>query len=447
MTAVTPPDKDAAAAPDEVVPRRSVAALTLGVYSANVVVALLSFVNVLIVTKALGPSGRGSVALLTTIALLSMYAATLGIQEANVNLAGQDASLSRALATNSLLFALGLGGLATVVVGSVSLIFPAIVGHAQLQPLVLAISSIPIQLISTYLARLVHADYRFALANAAWVIAPLTSVTLNGAFYAVGAISVTTAVAAWVAGQILETIVLLAAVARRPGFGRPRARLAARTVSFGLRVHPGTVMSFGSYRLDQWLLGAIVGPPALGMYSVAVAWAEALFFLPTALMFAQRPNLVRGSREEVARGTVVAFRTAAAVTVPLVAVMLLLAPFLCVGVFGSAFRGSVVELQVLTAGAFGILALKVFGNALIARGHPTAQTVAIAVGFVSTVLLDVFLIPTHGGLGAAVASTASYSIGGLAVTFIFLRTLGGKAAQLVPRRDDFASLLARVGRV
>ena len=53
-----------------------------------------------------------------------------------------------------------------------------------------------------------------------------------------------------------------------------------------------------TYRLDQRLVGAISGARELATYSVAVAWAEALWYLPTALAAVQRPDLVRARARE-----------------------------------------------------------------------------------------------------------------------------------------------------
>jgi len=50
---------------------------------------------------------------------------------------------------------------------------------------------------------------------------------------------------------------------------------------------------------------------------------------------------------------------------------------------------------------------------------------AIAISpIVFMVVLDIVLIPAHGGAGASVASTVSYSAGGVAVAVIFARTVG-----------------------
>jgi O-antigen/teichoic acid export membrane protein len=98
-------------------------------------------------------------------------------------------------------------------------------------------------------------------------------------------------------------------VARRSvGFGRPSPSLARGTLGFGLKSHIGRVMLLGNYRLDQWILGAIAGATQLGLYSVAVAFAEALFLLPTALSAVQRPELVRASEAEASAPHSVIFR-------------------------------------------------------------------------------------------------------------------------------------------
>jgi O-antigen/teichoic acid export membrane protein len=116
--------------------------------------------------------------------------------------------------------------------------------------------------------------------------------------------------------------------------------------------------------------------------------------------------------------------------------MIVAAPFLCVTIFGPEFRGSIDDLRVLVAGALGMTALKLFGNALVARGRPVLQSIAIGAGFACTVILDVLLIPPLGGLGAALASTLAYTAAGVVVGVIFLRALEGRVGELVPRVGD-----------
>src|ERR1041385_5216875 len=81
------------------------------------------FVGMLLVTRALGPSGRGAVAFLTVTALVTAWIARLGVTEATVVFAARRPQQRPALLTNSLSFStlMGLAG-AVVVCGTLWLV-------------------------------------------------------------------------------------------------------------------------------------------------------------------------------------------------------------------------------------------------------------------------------------------------------------------------------------
>jgi O-antigen/teichoic acid export membrane protein len=261
--------------------------------------------------------------------------------------------------------------------------------------------------------------------------------TLNGLLLLAGSLTVTSALLAWVCGWIVSVAVLVWGVGvRGSGFGRPDAGLARAMAGFGLRAHGSRSLAWSNYRLDQWLVGALAGSRELGLYSVAVAWAEGLFLLPQAIAIVQRPDVVRDDAVTAGRRAAGNFRLTVVATTPLVLGLVVLAPFLCTRVFGPDFAGSVGQLRVLAFGAFGIVAGKVLGSALIAQRHPLLETIATAGAFVVTLVLDLLLIPQHGGMGASVASTVGYSAGGLVVGLVTARTLRFRAGALVPVRSD-----------
>jgi O-antigen/teichoic acid export membrane protein len=412
-------------------------ASTLLTFGTNVAVAVLSLANVLVVSRALGPDGRGDVAFLTTVSFLTSNLAMLGVQEANANFAARHPLHRRALATNSVVLAVVFGGVAAVVLGVVFHFFPRVGPEETHRAVALALVALPMLVLHDYLEYLARAQYGYRVANIAWLCAPVTNVAVNGALAAAGILTVPRAFATWVAGWTLSTALLAWWVAARSsGFGRPDRRLARETTGFGLKTHGGRVMTLGNYRLDQWLLGAIAGDRQLGLYSVAVAWSEVLFFLPTALALAQRPDLVRSSPRDAAWKAAIAFRLGLVATAAMGLAMVGLAPFLCVTIFGSSFAPSVEMLRILVPGALGMVALKVFQNALNAQGMPLRAAVGVAAAFVGTIALDVALIPAHGGVGASVASTIAYVAGGVVIGAIFVRSLGARPFDLVPHRSD-----------
>lgn len=415
-------------------------------YAASVLAAALSLVNALIVARALGPAGRGEVTFLTTMAMITSQLSSLGVEEAAGNIAGARAHARPALATNALVLSFVFGMLAVAVVAVLIAIFPAVGGDVSTTLRWVALGAVPVLVLNLYLQFVIRADYGFAVTNAVLLFAPVLNVVLNGALWAAGVITVEAVVIIWVAGQLVGTVVLAVYLTMRlAGFGRPDRGLAGEMVGFGVKAHAGRVMKTGNYRLDQWILGSIAGSKELGLYSVAVAWTEALFFLPEALSTVLRPDLVRASAAEAARQAARVFRVALVATLPFVVAVVVAAPVLCVTIFGSSFEGSIDDLRVLAPGALGIVALKVLANALVAQGRPLLANVAIAVAFIITIVLDILLIPPYGGVGAAIASLVAYLSGGLVVALVFVRTLEVPWRDMVPGRDD-VRLLADAAR-
>ncbi len=403
-------------------------------FATQFAVAVLSFISVLVVARGLGPAGRGDIALLTTIAMLTSGLALLGIDEANVNFAGRDPGARRALATNSFLLAILLGGVASLLLIIVMAFAPGVFGETDPALRWLAVAIIPALILKIYLKFLIGADFGFGITNLAWLLPPALGVVVNVALAATGELSVATAFVTWALAHALATLLLCWYVARRgAGFGAPSLRIARRTLGFGLRSHPGRVLMAGNYRADQWFVGTLAGSRELGLYSIAVAWSEILFYLPTALTIVQRPYLVRAEPDEAARRAARVFRIGFAITAVCMLSMVVVAPVLVVGAFGSAFRGATDDLRVLAFGALGILTLKLFSNALIAQRRPGRSSIAAAAAFATTLALDLLLIPSYGGLGAAIASTLAYTAGGLAAYILFSRSFGVTARELLPR--------------
>ena len=78
---------------------RSLAWSMASTFGTQIAIAVLSLVNVLLVARTLGPTGRGDVAFLTTIAYFTSQLALLGVSQGNVNFASSDTTSRAARAT------------------------------------------------------------------------------------------------------------------------------------------------------------------------------------------------------------------------------------------------------------------------------------------------------------------------------------------------------------
>ena len=107
-----------------------------------------------------GPTGRGEVAFLTAIAFLGSNLWTIGVQEANVNLAGSEPATRGALATNSLILSVLCGGvgalLMALLISSSRRPAPASAGSCC----ALILLSMPMLVLNSYLRFLIQGELR-----------------------------------------------------------------------------------------------------------------------------------------------------------------------------------------------------------------------------------------------------------------------------------------------
>ena len=412
-----------------------------GTYGTQLAIALISFLNVVITARVLGAGGRGDVAFLTAIAMLTANVALFGIGEAHANLAASNPELRDRLVANSFVFAAIFGLLAVVVVAILIAIFPALGGSTAAWVRWVALAAVPVLTLQTYLQLLLQAGYAFGVTNRAWLIGPVVNLSASVLLAISGTLTVGTVVTAWVAGQALGTGLLVHhVVIRERTLGRPDAALARIALSFGVRTHVGRIMMVGNYRLDQWILGVVGTSRQLGLYSVAVALAETLFYLPTAIAMAQRPDLVRADSREAGRQATRGLRLGFVATGGLALALFLAAPFFIPPVFGEDFGGSVIDVRILLFGSFGIVAMKLLGVAVTAQRRPGLASVGAVVALAITVGLDLLLIPSHGDVGASIASTVAYTAGGAALALIAMRTLGCRVVDFIPRPAEAVEL-------
>jgi O-antigen/teichoic acid export membrane protein len=426
---------------------------TLATFGANIMAAVLSLANVLVVARTLGAAGRGEVAFLIAVSTLTSWVASIGIQQANANIGGNRGEAVPRLATNSIIWALVLGLAATVVVSALVAIFPAVGGPVDPLLLALTLLFVPSTLLKLFLQYLLQSHYHFKITNIAWIAGPTISAVVNTTLAMLGVLSVQAAIGIWIAGQTFSALLLCWYLARHFGFGRPDRALARESASFGLKTHVGELAALGNYRADQWFVGAIAGARELGHYSIAVAWAELLFYIPGVIALLQRPDLVRADQSSAIQIAGQSIRRGLLLSIAAASVLIVAAPLLCVTVFGTQFRGSIDDLRVLALGGVGIAMSVLLANAMIAQRRPLLAAAADATALVVTLGLDILLIPGLGGLGAAIATTIAYGVGSLVLTVVFVRLLGGRARDLVPRFGDLAwyshqagSLLAIVPR-
>jgi O-antigen/teichoic acid export membrane protein len=402
------------------------------------------FVGMLLVTRALGPSGRGTVAFLTVTALITAWIARLGVTEATVVFAARRPQERPVLLANSLSFSTVAGSAAAAFVCGLLWLVPS------LRPEHVGATELVVLAFSILAACLADAGYRFMLgcsrfrahalvtAVTSWVY-PLLAVVIWAFF------GMTIALGAfiWAATQALRAILLMFLAVSREGLGRPNLRVLRESISFGVRAWVGTLADSLGFRIDQILLVIIASETALGIYVVAVNLSEILLYFPGAVSTALLPLAARSEAAPRLAQTLKAFRSAGYVTLATLLVSAALGPPLIPIVFGASFSASVTPFLLLLPGLIGFTALIVFSNALVGSSLPGLSSLAAVACFLVGLALDLVLIPFFGASGAAGAASGAYLAGGTAALLLYRARAPFRLRELVvPKPGDFEVLRA-----
>jgi O-antigen/teichoic acid export membrane protein len=229
------------------------------------------------------------------------------------------------------------------------------------------------------------------------------------------------------AGLVLADIAVAAWIAvrlRRRGFftgwRRPERALAKEIAGYGMRGQIGSLIDLLNLRLDVAFLGAIAGPAALGVYTVASKFAELVQLPGLAVNYVLYPDFAKQDRATAGRRTARMILPALGVSALAALTLALLTSVVLPPLFGDAFDGAVRSTYILLAGlvTYGVSGLVM--AYLYGVGRPGIASISQTAGLLATVAFDLLLIPRHGAVGAAIASAISYTVTTAVVLVYFL---------------------------
>lgn len=414
-------------------PRRTLLSSIGWLSGGSLVTRVVGALSGIITARALGAEGRGELAIALVIGMIAGGVLPLGLDLWAARALGGGADLS---AVRRLL-RWQLAGAAFVVTAGVGLT----VAIDSEDPTLWAATGL---LCVTATAATIRLGVLQGLDEMrGYSVASMLSTVLYAAVLLVLVIADRVSVTEFVLAAALGQTVVVCWPARdrrhlRTSGSTPQYRAAVR---FGLPTAAGAVSALLLYRLDVLLVTLWSGVQEAGWYSVALAYTELTWVVPTAAAQALVPHAAKPDptvdTPRLCR-SVVLFMVVAAVA------LTLLGPALVPWLFGSDFDDAVPAIAPLAMASIGVGVWKLIGHDLIARGDARARLMSGIAGIAVMVVVDAILVPRWGIRGAAVGSIAAYATAASLVTVLWCRREGvGPQHLLVPRPSDVAYILRR----
>ena len=178
-------------------------------------------------------------------------------------------------------------------------------------------------------------------------------------------------------------------------------------------------------RIDQVMLGQMLGDDAVGTFSAAVRISESWYFLPVAVLSSAAPALTATLLESDARFREKLLYVSRTLCWLAVAIALLLSlfskqaiAFLYGAHYAAASSVLVVHAWAGVFASFGVAS----GPWYVNRGLLTLRMYQTLAGAGLNVVMNLYLIPKYGVVGAAFSTLASYALSGVALNAFSART-------------------------
>lgn len=215
--------------------------------------------------------------------------------------------------------------------------------------------------------------------------------------------------------------------------------LVMKLFAYGSLSQLSVLMQFLNYRLAYYFLVSIQNIESVGVFSVGVALAEALWIICRSIsvvIFSRSvQNTDRTKMEEEAK-----FAVKLSLYVSIVSAIAVLAvpEGVYTYVFGKDFAQTKTVLCYLLPGILAISASDITGHFFAAQRQLVILNVKSVIGLVATVLLSVVLIPRYGVAGACTAMSASYVVSSLVLLVAFAKQVPIHGRDLLISRRDWA---------
>ncbi len=410
------------------------------VLSTNVLFLGLSVVTSLLSAWALGPDGRGELAVITMWLYIFALLGTLGLPQAHRYWTAKKPGWNSFIFTNSLAFS----SIASIfVIAAGWLLVPGILAGKETSLIwatQLFLFNVPVILLTELLRGQLEGAKLFGWLGSARITFITIQATGSLIFYLAGILTLTNALIIIIVAQIVCLGVMFTGVIK---VLRPRLRFSrsvfVKEVNYGFRSYFGSITEFAVWRLDQILLTALAAASLIGLYAIAVAVAEITATLASSVSDALLPE-VAGSKSRrnasmlLARSLRLTIYAQTAALIPL----WILAPYILEYVFGAEFVAATTVLRLLLVASVFWSVGVIFVSGLNGFNKPQLSTFAKVGSAITTVVTLLVLMPVFGITGAAVSSILGYAmLSAIAASFFLKHCEVGFLEFIRPRADDF----------
>ena len=177
--------------------------------------------------------------------------------------------------------------------------------------------------------------------------------------------------------------------------------------------------------IDKVMLGQMANGHEVGLYSAANVFVVLWYFIPTAIVGSAAPKLIQMHTADVARYDKYSkkiYKSFGGGTVVIALIFSFFSDAIVSLFYGEQYDGAGAALAISIWAIVFVFQVSFRGRLLVIEGMQAYITLLVLFGTISNVLLNIWLIPSYGAVGAAYAYTISWGMSAFVFPFFFKKT-------------------------
>ena len=379
---------------------------------ANLLVILLGLVGSIILARWLGPSQRGVFAAIILIPNIIQFSVNFGLSSATIYFTAQPNSDKNTIWSN-LIFIGFIQSIIGLTIGYFIIIFflqkhgleIINLGHLYLW-------TIPMGSFGMYATYILQGASHFKIVNFLKCIVPIGYCTGITLFRFEQKLTIEILVYLQLFIQFFYLIIatfFLHKILLNQFLFKVKFKFIRQMLRYSFKVWFGDISQLANSRIDQFLIGAILGSRDLGIYTVAISVSGFTGVFADAVKTIMMPSVTRKeSFDEKVNETLNFFKKYWIFSIFFHIILTCSLPILIPFVFGNAYSELVIICQILVIGSFFINAKTVLGGGFLSMGFPEIMSYVEIIGMFISLIFSIFLIKIYGLIGVPVAISLSY---------------------------------------
>ena len=414
----------------------------------NVIIIFIGLATSVIISRTLGDHLQGVYNLAVFMPTMMYNFLTLG-QDVSVTYYLSNKKISKKEAIDNMLPVLIFYTIASTSIGIVSIVLlkEKMFNDVPYTTLMLALLISPLTYLNNNLSAVLKSEGNFKVLNKIQVINKLIYFTICTILFLL--ISVDIVILANIIILMVSIITIWRKLEIRDIKFKFNTEYQKNNFSYGFKSYLANMITFLNYRLDTFLIKALTKSTAsVGQYSVAVTLAELVWVFSSAISSVMFPYVASiESDEEKSKITSSTFKIVMVFTFFVITVLLLGSNLIGV-IYGPRYYGSIAPFRALLLGIFSLSLGKILANDIAARGKPELNALSNFIGLITNVTLNIILIPKFGIVGAALATSISYTFTSIMFIGSFLKLTGLTLKQLfIFNKDEIEIIFKFINKI